>query len=104
MELSPLLLVRYNYLLMWGACGGLFIFGVLLYLLISGSAMHQPPLSVKENSLPTVPSMGTLSGGPTVSSSRYLSNHAPLPTRSDTYARTDAACNVPPMKRVTTRK
>jgi len=72
MELSQLLLAKYNYYLMWGCIyGGLFIFGVLLYLLLSGSAIHRAPLSVKENSLPIRLSMRTASEGPTVSSRRY---------------------------------
>ena len=75
MELSQLFSDRYIYLLMWGSVyGGLFICGVLLYLLFISTAIHQNPTSVKENSPPIRLSMKTAIEGPTVSTRRYPSN------------------------------
>jgi hypothetical protein len=75
MELSQLFPDKYIYLLMWGwICGGLFICGVLLYLLFISTAIHQNPTYVKEISPPIRLSMRTAIEGPTVSSRRHPSN------------------------------
>jgi hypothetical protein len=64
--------------------GGLFICGVLFYLLFNGLAIHRASLTVKEKSRTIGPSMRTASEGPTGSSRRYPSNHAILPSRTST--------------------
>jgi len=75
MEFSQLFPVKDIYLLMWGwIFGGLFVCGVLLYLLSIGTAIHRSPPPVKENSLSIRLSLRTSSEGPTVSSHRHLSN------------------------------
>jgi hypothetical protein len=75
MELSQLSPDKYIYLLMWGwIYGGLFICGVLLYLLFIGTAIHRDPTSVKDISPPIRLSMRTAIEGPTVSSRRHPSN------------------------------
>jgi hypothetical protein len=79
--------------------GGLFICGVLFYLLFKGLAIHRASPTVKENSLPIRPSMRTASEGPTGSSRRYPSKHAILLSRTSTCPR-DAACNAPMTNRV----
>jgi len=74
-ELSQLFPDKFIYLLMWGwIYGGLFICGVLLYLLFISTAIHQNPTSVKENSPPIRLSMKTAIEGPTFSSRRHPSN------------------------------
>ena len=75
MELSQLFPDKYINLLMWGwICGGLFICGVLLYLLFISTAIHQNPTSVKEISPQIRLSMRSSIEGPTVSPHRHPSN------------------------------